>query len=61
MGGLFGAVSHEDVTADLFFGTDYPWFSYHYYIGAMLDTGLDEESLRKVFYGNAQRVFSWAR
>jgi len=43
----------------MFFGTDYPWFSYHYYIGAMLDTGLDDESLRKVFYGNAKRIFNF--
>ena len=53
--------SDPKVVDKMFFGTDYPWFSYHYYIGAMLDTGLDEESLRKVFYGNAQRVFDWAK
>ncbi|MBQ7257558.1 MAG: amidohydrolase family protein [Abditibacteriota bacterium] len=53
--------SEPKVVDKMFFGTDYPWFSYHYYIGAMLDTGLNEESLRKVFYGNAQRVFEWAR
>ena len=53
--------SEPKVVDKMFFGTDFPWFSYNYYIGAMLDTGLDEESLRKVFYKNAQRVFPWAR
>lgn len=53
--------SEPKVVEKMFFGADYPWFSYNYYIGGMLDTGLDEESLRKVFYKNAQRIFPWAR
>lgn len=53
--------SEPKVVDKMFFGTDFPWFSYNYYIGGMLDTGLDETNLRKVFYGNAMRIFDWAK
>ena len=49
--------SEPKVVDKIFFGTDYPWFSYHYYLGGLLDTGLDEESIRKICYKNAERVF----
>lgn len=38
------------------FGTDFPWFSHHYYLGALLGAGLDEESMRDILYRNAMRI-----
>ncbi len=38
------------------FGTDFPWFSYHYYIGSLLGAGLADEDLRDILYRNAQRL-----
>ncbi len=40
----------------IFFGTDFPWFSYHYYIGALLGCGLSDADCRKIFYLNARRI-----
>ena len=48
---LAGAGSRKIV-----FGTDFPWFSHFYYIGALLGTGMDDESLRDILYRNAQRI-----
>jgi predicted TIM-barrel fold metal-dependent hydrolase len=38
------------------FGTDFPWFSHYYYLGALLGAGLDDESLRNILYRNARRI-----
>ncbi|MBU4200410.1 MAG: amidohydrolase family protein [Verrucomicrobia bacterium] len=38
------------------FGTDYPWFSHHYYIGAVLGSGIGDEDCRNIFYRNAKRI-----
>ncbi len=40
----------------LVFGTDFPWFSHFYYLGALIGAGLDDESLRDVLYRNARRI-----
>ena len=40
------------------FGTDFPWFDHHYYIGAVLGTGATDEDCRNIFYRNAERVIS---
>lgn len=40
----------------LIYGTDYPWFSEHYYIGALLGAGLCDDDLRNIFYRNAQKI-----
>ena len=42
----------------LVFGTDFPWFSHYYYIGALLGTGMDDEALRDILYRNAQRILN---
>lgn len=40
----------------LVYGTDYPWFSEHYYIGSLLGMGFSDDELRNIFYRNAQRI-----
>lgn len=40
----------------IFFGTDIPWFNHHYYIGAVLGSGISDDDCRKIFYQNARRI-----
>lgn len=40
----------------IIFGTDFPWFSFHYYIGAILDAELSDEDCRNIFYRNARDI-----
>ena len=44
----------------LVFGTDFPWFSHYYYIGALLGAGVEDEALRDILYRNAQRILGEA-
>jgi len=47
----------EKTGADrILFGTDFPWFNHHYYIGAVLGSGISEEDCRKIFYLNAAKI-----
>lgn len=38
------------------FGTDFPWFNHHYYIGAIINAGLCDEALHDVFHRNAEKL-----
>lgn len=38
------------------FGTDYPWFDFHYYIGAVLGADITDEDRRNILYRNAQKL-----
>ncbi len=40
------------------FGTDFPWFSYHYYIGSVLGACIGDEAMRDIFYRNAQQILA---
>ena len=40
------------------FGTDFPWFSHFYYIGAVLGADITDEDRRNVFHRNAERLLS---
>ena len=40
----------------ILFGTDFPWFDFHYYIGAILGAQISDEDRRNIFYRNAQRL-----
>lgn len=42
------------------YGTDFPWFDEHYYIGAVLGADIDDEDRRNIFYRNAQRLLGQA-
>ena len=47
----------ESTGADrILYGTDYPWFNQHYYIGAVLDADITDADRRAIFYANAQRL-----
>ncbi len=48
---LAGAGSQKIV-----FGTDTPWFSHHYYIGALLGAPMTDEDRRNILYRNARRL-----
>lgn len=38
------------------FGTDFPWFNHHYYIGALLGADITDEDRRNILYRNAERL-----
>ena len=42
----------------ILFGTDFPWFDQHYYIGAVLGAELDDEDLHNIFHRNAERLLA---
>jgi len=44
----------------ILFGTDYPWFDFHYYIGAILGARISDEDRRNIFYRNAQKLLRGA-
>lgn len=50
----------EAGSSKVVFGTDFPWFSHHYYIGTLLGAGLDDEQLKDVLYRNARRLLGEA-
>ena len=42
----------------LVFGTDFPWFNHHYYIGGVLGAGLSDEDCRNILSRNARRLLA---
>jgi len=40
------------------FGTDWPWFNHHYYIGAVLDSGISDDDVHNIFHRNAEKLLS---
>ncbi|MCM8788532.1 MAG: amidohydrolase family protein [Candidatus Omnitrophica bacterium] len=38
------------------FGTDWPWFNHHYYIGAVLDSGIFDQDAHNIFHKNAKKL-----
>lgn len=40
----------------ILFGTDYPWFDYHYYIAGVAAAQISEEDCRNIFYRNAEAL-----
>jgi hypothetical protein len=38
------------------FGTDFPWFNHHYYIGAVLGAEMTDEDRRNILYRNAEKL-----
>lgn len=44
----------------IFFGTDFPWFDFHYYIGAILGADISDDDRRNIFYRNARRLLGLA-
>jgi predicted TIM-barrel fold metal-dependent hydrolase len=49
----------ENVSSEkIIFGTDFPWFDHHYYIGGVLGAGCSDDDCRNIFYRNAERLIS---
>ncbi len=42
----------------ILFGTDLPWFSTFYYIGAILDADITDDDRRNIFYRNGQKLLA---
>ncbi len=40
----------------ILFGTDFPWFNHHYYIGAVIAADISDEDRRNIFYRNARKL-----
>ncbi len=40
------------------FGTDFPWFNHHYYIGALLGSGISDSICEKILYLNAKKLLT---
>ena len=54
--GIIEKFAKEGLFNKILFGTDFPWFNHHYYIGALIGAGIDENILRKIFYENAIKL-----
>lgn len=54
--GVVDRIVNEIGSERIVFGTDFPWFSYHYYIGALLGAKMTDEDRRNILYRNAQRL-----
>jgi predicted TIM-barrel fold metal-dependent hydrolase len=59
--GVIEKFVREAGSAKVIFGTDFPWFSHHYYIGAVLAAEITDEERRDIFYRNAERILGIAR
>lgn len=40
----------------ILFGTDFPWFNHHFYIGGVIAADITDEDRRNIFYRNAKRL-----
>ncbi|MCX8082737.1 MAG: amidohydrolase family protein [bacterium] len=40
----------------ILFGTDFPWFNHHYYIGALLGSGISDDACRNILYKNSEKL-----
>jgi predicted TIM-barrel fold metal-dependent hydrolase len=41
----------------VFFGTDIPWFDFHYYLGGVLAADITDEDRHNILHRNARRLF----
>lgn len=46
----------ESGSERILFGTDFPWFDFHYYIGAVLGADITEDDRRNILYRNARKL-----
>jgi len=51
---MVAEAGHERIV----FGTDFPWFSYNYYIGALLGADITDEARTGILSANAERLLS---
>ena len=43
------------------FGTDIPWFDFHYYLAGVVAADIAEDDMRNILYRNARRLFGLPR
>ncbi len=56
--GGFERFIDEVGSGQIVFGTDWPWFNHHYYIGAVLDAGISDQQAHDIFHINAEKLLS---
>lgn len=54
--GLIERFVKEAGSEKVIFGTDFPWFSYPYYIGAVLGAEINDNDRKNIFFKNARRL-----
>ncbi len=54
--GVLEKFVNEAGSEKVFFGTDIPWFGFHYYIGAVLAADITDKDRRNILYCNARRL-----
>lgn len=54
--GIIEKFVEEIGSEKILFGTDFPWFNHHYYLGALLGSGISDDDCRKILYRNAQTL-----
>lgn len=54
--GILEKFVQEAGSRQILFGTDFPWFDHHNYIGAVLGADLTDKDRRNIFYRNAERI-----
>lgn len=55
--GVLEKIVEEIGTDRILFGTDFPWFSHHYYIGSLFGAKLTDDEIKKILYLNALKLF----
>lgn len=54
--GVLETLVAECGSEKILFGTDFPWFGFHYYIGAVLGADIGDEDRRNIFHRNARKL-----
>ncbi len=54
--GILEQFVSEAGSEKILYGTDFPWFNHHYYIGAVLAADITDDDRRNIFYRNAKRL-----
>ncbi|MFN4227934.1 MAG: amidohydrolase family protein [Candidatus Ratteibacteria bacterium] len=54
--GIIEKIISEIGSDKILFGTDFPWFNHHYYIGSLFGAGLSENEIRKILYLNSFKL-----
>lgn len=54
--GVVEKLVHGAGSTKVVFGTDFPWFSHYYYVGALLGADITDDERRDILYRNAERL-----
>lgn len=57
--GILERFVKEAGSEKIVFGTDFPWFNHHYYIGSLLGAGISEDDCRNILYRNSEKLLSF--